>query len=169
MLTLVAVLSSVLSVDACSDEEFLASGALASAALQEIAQQRGITELQAGGVLVTWRREACNLLDGDPVLFDATRSAIELECRQVDALPNGDEQAYVDASRKIIEVRSPDLVALVWATPSQSSLAGTEHIYIVTDGATAVRASLLGYGREGAMRSTCINSPWPLAATKFGG
>lgn len=139
------------------------AGWTASAALEEIAQERGAGEHSVGAVLILWREDACDALEQRFDLLPQTQRALEDECRQVIHLPAGTEAQYLEAARRPIQDRQPTLVSLAWATPPASGRSAL-HTFLVADGANALRVTSPGYGRLGKTSSECVASPWALAA-----
>lgn len=149
---------------ALADTEFVSTGWTASAALQELAEERGLAEHQVGAVAILWRGEACDLLNQDADLLPETVQAIEHECQQIIYLPLASEGEYFGAISGAIGQRNPTLVTLAWAEHLKES-GRTQHVFLVTDGADAVRVVSAGFGREGETSASCEQSPWSLAAT----
>lgn len=138
---------------------------MASARIEEIAEEKRIPENEVGAVLLLWRQEACDLLDGQPRLLDETLAAIENECLKEVVLPRGDESTYVSRARQPVLDRDADVVAFAWAEPPKNGLP-LQHITIATKGGQALRIVSPGFGRKGEAATSCIRNPWPRGATK---
>jgi hypothetical protein len=143
------------------------AGWTASAALEEMAEERGVSEHGVGAVLILWREEACDVLAQNLDLLPETEQALEAECRRVINLRPGTEKQYIEAARQPIRTRKPSLVSLAWALPDDSG-GPSSHVFLVADGASSVRVTSPGYGRKGKVDSTCGASPWALAAVVDG-
>ena len=143
------------------------TGLTASAALEEIAEERGVSEYSVGAVLILWREDACEALAQDLELLPETKQALDAERQQVIYLPAGEEKQYIEAARQPIRSRKPSLVSLAWALPGVSG-GPLSHVFLVADGASSLRVTSPGYGRKGKVHSTCGASPWALAAVADG-
>lgn len=144
---------------ALADTELVGTGWTASAALQELAEERGLAEHQVGAVAILWRGEACEVLDLDADLLPETIQALERECQQVLHLPQSYEEDYLQAVGAALKQRSPSLVTLAWAEHREDQ-GRTRHVFLVTDGTEAVRVESAGYGRQGETSASCVQSPW---------
>ena len=151
----------------CVDENASQMGLAASAALQEIAEERGVPEPSAGAVLLLIRQEACDLLEGQPRLWESTRRAIEAECSRVVLLPGLNESDYLRAAAAPISESVPSIVAIAWAVGNDSG--NVHHVFLVADGAEALRVVSPGFGREGSSESSCEHSPVALVGPADGG
>jgi hypothetical protein len=168
MVSLFAIFGSLLSLSAtCVDESASQLGFGASAALQEVAQERRIPEPSVGAVLILIRQEACDLMEGHPRLWEDTRRAIEAECSSVVMLPGQGEPDYLRAAVAPISQRAPSIVAMAWAVENDAGQ--VQHVFLVADGAEALRVVSPGFGREGPVKSSCERSPMSLAVPGAGG
>jgi len=83
----------------CPLSEKASAGWAASAALEELAQKRGVLESKVGAVLILRRDEACEILEQQRNLLAETKQAIENECQQFIFLAPGSEQQYMSAAK----------------------------------------------------------------------
>jgi hypothetical protein len=135
------------------------AGWVGSAALEELAQKRGLPESDVGAVLILRRDEACEVLEQQLNLLPETKQAIESECQQFIYLAPSSEEQYISAAEGYLHDRQPTLVSLAWALKGVDDTPPV-HVVLVADGASAVRLSSPGYGRKGPSTSTCVASPW---------
>jgi hypothetical protein len=147
--------------DLCHDEEFAGAAVLASAALEEDAEELKVSEDRAGMVLLTWRIEACQLMQSNYELYESTRQAIARECSSREHLEERDSQVRARRILEVIEERSPNIVALAWGVRNPES-GQIVHRVIVSDTAFSANFTIPGYGRNQDFEPECsvTSSDW---------
>ena len=141
----------------CYDEEIKGSAYLVATLLEE--RSRGNSEASASreALFVTWRREACELLETEPELFPVTRKAIESECFDVKRLPGNNRANLVGLAREVVRERNPDLMALGWVEETKGN-EPRHMLVVVSDGAFSANWRI-SWDREHWKGSRCEVSP----------
>lgn len=141
----------------CHDEEIEGSAYLVATMLEERSREKSAASGQPEALFVTWRREACELLETEPDLFPGTRKAIESECFDVRRFPGSDRGNLVGLAREVVRERNPDLMALGWVEESKGS--ELRHmLVVVSDGAFSANWRI-SWDREQWKGSSCEVSP----------
>ena len=141
----------------CADDEVRG----AAFAVASVLEERRVLNSGPGeihfAVVMDWRREACELLESDPELYQTTRRAIESECFSLESVAESNSAKRIEAVKGIVEKRSPDLVALGWLEVGEGKRTGV----IVSDRAFAAEF-LLSYNAGNWVIDSCtVNaSPW---------
>ena len=141
----------------CYDEEIKSSAYLVATMLEE--RSRGNSEASASreALFVTWRREACELLESEPELYPVTRKAIESECFDVKPFPGNNRENLVGLAREVVRERNPDLMALGWVEDTKGN--EPRHMQVVvSDGAFSANWRI-SWDREHWKGSRCEVSP----------
>ncbi|HOP23137.1 MAG TPA: hypothetical protein PK055_04270 [Gammaproteobacteria bacterium] len=141
----------------CNIEELAPYTLSASIAIQEIANDKDISEENTDPTLMVWRHEACELLELNAELYTETEYAIEKECSKLIKLKGENENEYIEDVRKHLSwYKNPSHVVLAWVIKDNKQ---PMHTIIATDGIEGIRVKFPGYGRDGTTNIECINSP----------
>jgi hypothetical protein len=149
-----------LSADCPSEDQWIPTVSLASAALQEIRASKSTAETASLAVAVFIRSYTCNLLASDPDLLAASLAALEAECTKVLPLQSSDESGRNREIYRLMDATQPDFVALVWETHENGKI---RHTAIASNGMMAVRFDWPGYGHandQDISPHECETSPW---------
>lgn len=149
-----------LSADCPSEEQWIPTVSLASAALQEIRASKSAADTASRAVAVFVRSYTCNLLASDPDLLPESLAALEAECTKVLPLQSSDESGRNRELYRLMDATQPDFVALVWETHENGKI---RHTAIASNGMMAVRIDWPGYGRANdqiVSSHECEASPW---------
>jgi hypothetical protein len=143
--------------------------AIASAGLEELAEDRSLSLDKVGAVLLIWNYPACDIYNdidesgADMNMSERKKERLQEKCRKVILLKPSNQAAYV-AAASAARKSGTSAISLAWAEP----IADKQGIQIVVaDSKNSCSIKTPGYGEflNGNARFICNETPWDLEST----
>ena len=141
----------------CEPKALLGYGWMTSARLEELADERVISEADAPAILILWAPEVCKIIANSEEQGNAPVHEPQ-ECAEIVELKAVTGKTLAElASEKILGSKR-EVASLVWVKPNGKDQL-VHHIVVASpDG--AIKLVHPGYGRDGAVEPMCIVNPW---------
>lgn len=140
------------------------AAALASAGLEELAEDRNVSIDKVGAVLLLWNYPACDIYNdvhesgADIEMSERTKEKLQEKCRKVILLKPANRAAYLEAARA--EKKSTvSAISLAWAA-SSSDIKNIQIIVADDKNSCAIKTSSYEEFLDGNAKFICHETPW---------